>query len=346
MFLRSDTLDDLLRRAFDKILRGGMDVEASRGQTRELCAVLLRLTNPLARLSHTETKGKLFSALGELAWYLSGSKQADFVTYYIKRYKHDTEPDGTIHGAYGPRAFRPEGASQFDNVMALLRERPTSRKAVIQLFDGDDLKGDYKDVPCTCTLQFFVRSGRLDMAVAMRSNDAYFGLSHDVFAFTMIQEIAARTLGYELGHYSHFAGSLHIYQPYFSDAKQFLDEGWQDSLVAAMPPMPPGDPWPNIRLFLEAEEAIRSGRQPGKRHMAKLPEYWQDLVRLLQVFTLSKSKRDRRSDIAAIMKGMANPVYKEFIAQRAKPKKTAPKSGQPLLFNAGADEEGGVEGGL
>jgi hypothetical protein len=80
--------------------------------------------------------------------------------------------------------------------------------------------------------------------------------------------------------------------------------------------------------------------------MAKLPEYWQDLVRLLQVFTLSKSKRDRRSDIAAIMKGMANPVYKEFIAQRAKPKKTAPKSGQPLLFNAGADEEGGVEGGL
>jgi len=341
--LQSDTLDDLLRRVFDRILRAGTDIGASRGQNRELCSVLLHLTNPLARLSRTETKRMLFSALGELAWYLSGSKQADFITYYIKLYKDDTEVDGTIHGAYGPRAFHPEGASQFDNVMALLRERPTTRKAVIQLFDGDDLKGEYKDVPCTCTLQFFVRGGRLNLAVAMRSNDAYFGLPHDVFAFTMIQEIAARTLGYQLGHYSHFAGSLHIYQPFIAEARQYLDEGWQDSLVAAMPPMPPGDPWPSINVFLKAETAVRSGRPPGKRRMATLPDYWQDLVRLLHVYSLWK--RDRRSEIPAIKKQMASPVFNEFIGQRAKPRKTAPKSGQPQLFTAGIDEEGGPEEG-
>jgi len=102
-------------------------------------------------------RGSYSARLGELAWYLSGSNRADFVTHYIKRYQDDTEADGTIYGAYGPRMFRPDGASQFDNVMSLLRERPTSRRAVIQLFDGDDLRGDYKDVPCTCTLQLFVR---------------------------------------------------------------------------------------------------------------------------------------------------------------------------------------------
>jgi len=83
-----------------------------------------------------------------------------------------------------------------------------------------------------------------------------------------------------MGQYSHFAGSLHIYRPYIPAARQYLEEGWQDSPVAAMPSMPPGDPWPNIRLLLEAEEAIRAGRAPRKRRIANLPDYWRDLVRL------------------------------------------------------------------
>ena len=344
MFIRADTLDDLLRRVFDKILRSGVTVGAQRGQNRELCTVLLRLTNPLARLSHTEKKGKIFSALGELAWYLSGSNQADFVTHYIPRYKEETESDGTIYGAYGPRVFRPDNASQFLRVVELLRESPTSRRAVIQIFGGDDLRGNYKDVPCTCTLQLFIRFGRLHMAVTMRSNDAYFGLPHDVFAFTMIQEIAARLLACELGEYSHFAGSLHIYHRYIAAAKRYLAEGWQDSAVAAMPSMPAGDPWPNIRILLEAEEAIRTGRAVSKRRIGKLPDYWRDLVRLLQVYTYSFHKRS--SEVTAIMKEMASPLYKKYIVQKAKPKKTVPKSQQPLLFASDAEGEDDSEGGV
>src|SRR5688572_27444666 len=140
MFIAGDTLDDLLRRSFDKILKDGAWVKASRGRNKELCCVLLKLTNPLARLSHTEKRGKVFSALGELAWYLAGRNDAKSITYYIDRYKEEVEADGTIHGAYGPRLFSTPGPGQFKTVINLLRQKLTTRKAVIQLFDAEDLR--------------------------------------------------------------------------------------------------------------------------------------------------------------------------------------------------------------
>jgi thymidylate synthase len=114
MFILADTLDDLLRRVLNQIAESGVSIEASRGSNRELAGVLLKLTNPRARLSHTETKGKVFSPLGELAWYLSASDNADFITYYLQRYRDETESDGTIHGAYGPRMFTAEWHNQFE----------------------------------------------------------------------------------------------------------------------------------------------------------------------------------------------------------------------------------------
>src|SRR6266508_3982648 len=117
MLITGDTLDDLLHRSFERILKNGAWVKATRGRNKELCCVLLRLTNPLARLSHTEKRGKVFSALGELAWYLAGRNDGKSITYYIDRYKDEVEEGGTIHGAYGPRLFKTTGPRQFDAVI-------------------------------------------------------------------------------------------------------------------------------------------------------------------------------------------------------------------------------------
>src|ERR1700710_2935957 len=103
--LVEDTLDDLLRTVFPKILRGGQRVRASKGWNRELSGVVLELRNPLARLSRTETKGTVFSCLGETLWYLAKSNQLAFIKYYISIYGKFAEPNGTVHGAYGPRLF-------------------------------------------------------------------------------------------------------------------------------------------------------------------------------------------------------------------------------------------------
>jgi thymidylate synthase len=49
-------------------------------------------------------------------------------------------------------------------------------------------------------MQFIVRREELHLFVCMRSNDAFMGLPHDVFAFTMLQELVARLIGCELGN--------------------------------------------------------------------------------------------------------------------------------------------------
>jgi thymidylate synthase len=337
MFIREATLDDLLHSAFEKLIKKGSLVTASRGETKELESVLLRLTNPRARLSHTEKKGMVFSRLGELAWYLAKSNNVKFISYYLKRYKKDAEVDGTIFGAYGPRIFGMNGVNQFENVIKLLQEKRTSRQAVIQLFDARDLVESHKIIPCTCSLQFMIRHDRLNMSTTMRSNDAYIGLPHDVFSFTMIQEIMARILNCDLGEYSHFAGSLHLYTDNARAVQQYLDEGFQPTQNVAMPPMPAGDPLPSIQVFLQAESAIRAGKSPTKT-VQSLDHYWQDLVRLLQVFRYSKKQKPK--EITRLKKQMTSPVYAEYITRKEKAKRTAPQSGQPELFgDSSADPE-------
>jgi thymidylate synthase len=153
----------------------------------------------------------------------------------------------------------------------------------------------------------------------------------------MIQEIMARILKCDVGEYSHFAGSLHLYAEHFRNAQQYLDEGFQPTVNVAMPPMPVGDPWPAVRMFLRAEAAIRSGRAPTKA-VNDLDGYWQDLVRLLQIYR--HSTRKELKEITQLRKLMTNPVYSEYIVKKEKGKRTVPRSGQPELFgDSTADPE-------
>src|SRR3954464_15026495 len=97
-----DSLDDLLRAGIEAVLERGENVCPTKGRNRELRAVTLQLTNPRARLSRSESRGRVISALGELLWYLSGSNATDQITHYIPRYAEYDE-DGIIFGGYGPR---------------------------------------------------------------------------------------------------------------------------------------------------------------------------------------------------------------------------------------------------
>jgi len=308
MHISASTIDDLLRRVLRELLKSRHYIRPSRGKATESVAAMLRLTNPRARLSRSETKCKLSSCLGELLWYLAKSKKLKFIAYYLSRYKDDSEDGKTIHGGYGPRLFAMRGNNQIENVLDHLKRRD-SRRAVIQLFDADDLSKKRKEIPCTCTLQFMVRRRRLHMFTNMRSNDAFLGLPHDIFAFTMLQEIFAQTLGVKLGTYNHAVGSLHLYETDRKAAKQYLSEGWQ-STTRPMPPMPRGDPWPSIRVVVEAEQLIRSSRKINIEKM-KLPAYWLDLIRVLQVY--SSWTKENVAQIERVKTEMSDRYYNFYI---------------------------------
>ena len=125
-------------------------------------------------------------------------------------------------------------------------------------------------------MQVLIRNGLLHLIVQMRSNDVVWGLPYDVFLFTMIQELLARTLGLELGTYVHGAGSLHLYERHLDLAQQVLREAppdWRE-----MPVMQPIEALP---AFLAAEQAIRSGG-----HGPALPPYWDALATPLKDFAV------------------------------------------------------------
>jgi thymidylate synthase len=142
----------------------------------------------------------------------------------------------------------------------------------------------------------------------MRSNDAYIGLPHDIFCFTMLQEVLARTLGIVLGPYTHFVGSLHLYDEHREETEQYLGEGVQATI--AMPAMPSGDPWPAIRKVLDAEFRIRRGEEIDADKWGVGP-YWADLIRLLQVYAARRTRAKAR--IKALKADMASAIFSPYI---------------------------------
>ena len=244
-------------------------------------------------------------------WYLSGSNELSFIEYYIPTYSEFVGKNKYVNGGYGPRIFGAGKNNQFGTVAGILKAKNDSRQAVIQVFSGSDLTKATKDVPCTCTIQFLKRSGKLHAFVSMRSNDAFIGLPHDVFAFTMFQEIMARTVGCEIGAYHHSVGSLHLYEADLPKARRFLEEGVQSTV--GMPAMPLGDPWNSIHWLQDVERRLRRG-ETGIGDTDGQDPYWVDLARLLRVKKLEDMKN--RREIVREKGLMSSKIYDAFLRQR------------------------------
>ena len=313
MFNTAKILDDLMREVFVLLLKSKSRIRATKGETHEISGMLVQLETPNARISRTDIKGTIFSCLGEFLWYLSGTNSLEFISYYLPLYSEFSDDKETLHGAYGPRIFGVDRKGPFFTVLELLKRKPTSRQAVIQVFKSEDLDSNTKDVPCTCTLQFLVRDEMLHLSVTMRSNDAYKGLPHDIFAFTLIQEIMGRSLGLPVGLYKHYVGSLHLYTEDFDNVKKYLDEDWQSN--TPMPRMPEGDPWPSIEKLLIIEKTLRLGISFDDKVLDELDGYWADFARILIVFKLTKES-GRTMVARKYIKNMSSDVYFSYLKKR------------------------------
>ena len=148
-------------------------------------------------------------AVGELAWYLSGSNRVSDISRFAKKWVDISDDGETNNSAYGYRIFTKFGFDQWNHVKNMLQKDPNSRQAVIHIKDADNKPT--KDTPCTVYLQFLLRDGKLNLSVHMRSNDIWMGVPYDMFSFCFLQMKMAMELGVEIGEYHHYAGSLHMY---------------------------------------------------------------------------------------------------------------------------------------
>lgn len=318
MNFSDSNVDDLLRKVLRKLLSIQSTVSPTKGPNRELIACNLTLKNPLNRLSRSDSKNTLASCLGEFIWYISKSDRLSDIQYYIPQYKKYSDDGVHIYGAYGPRIFYRYGFNQLDFIIKKLSTKPDTRKALIQIFDPADSINAHKDVPCTCSLQFFLRNNKVHLVTHMRSNDAYMGLPHDIFCFTMFQEIVAKSLGKKVGHYHHLVGSLHLYENDVEKARTYLAEGFQT--VRPMPDMPIGDQNNSLEFVVKAAEAIRLDCEISQ-YEKTLPPYWSDIVRILQIIHLLKgpiANRQSLRQIAEIKQALFSDYFGSYVNRRTR----------------------------
>lgn len=319
MIFEGKYLDHILRQIYAHLIKSTDTFEATKGAGHDLLAATVVLDNPRARLSASVSRGNIVSALGEFCWYLSGSNEIEFMRYYLSRYP-PIDAVGKIDEAYGHRLRGTDVLTgrvhdQFLRVIEKLRTNKDSRKACISILEASDLSPQKQEVPCTVALQFIRRRERIHMTSMMRSNDAYLGFIHDVFCFTMIQELVARSLEVKVGKYHHFATSLHLYEKDLPNAKLYLEEGYQEPSFA-MPNMPSGCQLRNLEKFLQIEQEIKAEVITMAEDI-KLPTYWKDLALILLQFADQKFKRgtDKRQ---TTLSGISSEFYQRFFVEKPK----------------------------
>lgn len=189
----------------------------------EICNAVFCIADPTRNIvSSPIRKMPMRYAVGELAWYLSGSNRVKDISRFAKKWADISDDGETNNSAYGWRIFSRFGFDQWEHVKELLRKDPNSRQAVIHIKDANNKPT--KDVPCTVYLQFFIRDGKLNMSTYMRSNDIWMGVPYDMFSFCFLQMMLAMELGVEIGEYTHYAGSLHMYARDYKAAQENLSK--------------------------------------------------------------------------------------------------------------------------
>jgi len=272
----SNTFDNLFERVVVSIIDEPEFISRPRGQTiKELIAPTLVLENPRARLLANPNRAADYGfGVGEFFWYWLGKQDLDTMLYYNKRMGNFSDNGFTLNSAYGHRTRFQDilyeigrASTQWDAVKKTLLEDPDSRRAILIIGRAEDYTiGAYqpsKDLPCTLSLQFFIRNNKLYLHTSMRSNDAFWGLTYDLFSFTLLQECLMLELNeagmnLTLGSYSHTAGSLHIYDRHFDQASVIVENYLRRGSIPAAPMLPIS--LEELASLADQEVALRTGK--------------------------------------------------------------------------------------
>lgn len=187
--------------------------------TREVVGCSLEIEDPTISLFyHPARKLSLPFAVSEYLSLILGINDVVFMSIFNKNIANFSDNGITFNGAYGPRVSDLVGT-----IIDILKKDPQSRRAVVPIYNRNDVGLKSKDIPCTLTLQFLIRGNALSLIVNMRSNDIIWGTPYDIFQFTMLQRVVANKLGLKCGRYRHTLGSLHIYAKHYQLATKMLE---------------------------------------------------------------------------------------------------------------------------
>ena len=211
----------LIDGAVETNLRTGARIKVHRGGTSfalDLCSGVL----PTVGCRKTFPK----SAAAEVAWFLQGTQDVEFIRGYAPLWDKFTEADGrTVEAAYGYRWQHHFGRNQLLDAVQALAEDSSNRRVYVSAWDpsGDGLlaKGQ-KNVPCPTSFTLSVLNGELHSSLFLRSSDVFVGLPYDVMGHALLMSTISRELGLRLGVLHVTLAHAHLYEHHWDMACQAL----------------------------------------------------------------------------------------------------------------------------
>jgi hypothetical protein len=144
-------------------------------------------------------------AVAEWLWIWFGHSDVETIARYNPVMSQFSDDGIFLAGAYGPHIH-----GGWMRMVEKFRYDANTRQAVIQIPRPRDTRT--KDEPCTLSVQFIQRNGKLHAIATMRSSDVWLGLPYDCFTFMQLQNILAGVLELERGWFQIQLGSSHLYQ--------------------------------------------------------------------------------------------------------------------------------------
>lgn len=255
----------------NNIYTNGVDVfnERTGTETRSLFGYQMRFDLSQGFPMVTTRKVYFKTIVEELLWMLSGSSdnrvlndnrvhiwdkweitQADLTQAHIqmnngtKDYDVDTinslKP-GSLGPVYGSmwRHWNKDTVDQIKNVTDLLRNDPSTRRAMVTAYDPslasipgaspseNILRGKQVLPPCHPLFQFNIQQRkddipRLSLHLYARSQDVPVGTVYNIAFYAALTHVMAFTLGIGVGDYIHTCGDAHIYHDQLELVKEQL----------------------------------------------------------------------------------------------------------------------------
>lgn len=166
----------------------------------------------------------------EALYMITGENKVRFLEKFIKDFGKYSDDGETLSGFYGYRWRRHFGYDQIKRIVALLKQEPFSRRAVLGMWDpAVDLrdKESGKDLPCNTMIVFGIMYGkrdennRLHMTVFNRSNDIIFGLyGANAVHLSMLQEYIAAQLNLVVGTMTTHSVNFHAYSDVYNKTRR------------------------------------------------------------------------------------------------------------------------------
>ena len=159
----------------------------------------------------------------EIEWYESMSLNINDI-YGKSRpppeaWKYADDHLGNINSNYGKLIFSREYYLQYWHVVEELDNNPNSRRAMM-IYNRPSIwehynKNGMSDFICTNAVSYYIRNGKLDCCVQMRSNDVVFGYKNDRAWQQYILNKMAEELGVIPGKIIWQVMNLHVYERHF-----------------------------------------------------------------------------------------------------------------------------------